>query len=281
MLLIADSGSTKTQWIFIDQNNSQQEFFSEGLNPFFYSYEKIKSILKNIFDEDIINQIKVIHFYGAGCSNESIKKALTDLFKDFFYEAININVESDLLGSAKALCKNSQGLIGILGTGSNSCYYDGVNIISNIPSLGYILSDEGSGSYLGKILLRDVFKNIAPKEINDKFFDTYKFDKNDILNSVYKLPNPNKFLASFTTFIYENIENEYIYKIVYSGLDDFLKYQITLYDNYRKTQLNCTGSIAYYFANILREVAVRRFIVINKIVKSPITELVNYHLNEI
>ncbi|MDP4266739.1 MAG: ATPase [Bacteroidota bacterium] len=277
MIIIADSGSTKTNWIITDFNNKLDEITTVGLNPLFLKTDQIVSILKENFDIlDDNTDVSAIYFYGAGCSVKSncdiISNSLNEVFKPS-----EIEVNSDLLGAARALCGREEGIAGILGTGSNSCYFDGERIVDNVTSLGFIMSDEGSGSYLGKTLLRDIFKNIAPVYICQRFREEYNITKADILDAVYRQPNPNRYLATFTNFIYKNLSEGYLYELVYSAFEDYMKYQICLYNKHKELKLSCLGSVAYYFSDILKEVGERRGITLGKIIKSPINELLKYH----
>ena len=204
MILVADSGSTKTNWELVDNKKNVVCFQTMGLNPFYVTKDIVKNELSLHFPSDInTNYIKDIYFYGAGCSSTErcniIKFGIGYLFKK-----ANIYVAHDLMGAARALFGQKDGIVAILGTGSNSCLYNGHKIISNIPSLGYVLGDEGSGAILGKKLIQSLLYNELPQYLIDKFFLKYKTNKNNLLETIYKKPYPNRFLASFTYFLSEN-----------------------------------------------------------------------------
>jgi glucosamine kinase len=277
MLLIADSGSTKTDWRLIDGSNKQQ-FSTQGLNPYFLSAGEIITILQNELLAQTGANIKPseIFFYGAGCGAESKKEIVrTALILLFPKAAIEIN--TDLLGAARALCGTEPGIAAILGTGSNTCYYDGRNIIENRASLGYILGDEGSGAHIGKTFIQAYLNQEVPRELATRFYERFKLSTNDILDAVYKQPMPNRFLASFSKFIYQNLKEQYIIDLVVSCFEQFFDKHICKYENHKELKLSCVGSVAFYYSNILRGVALNKGVAIDKIVETPIAGLTLYH----
>lgn len=285
MILIADSGSTKTDWRLIDKKNNSYQFHTIGFNPFFQGPAEIeKELLANLLPpiqklnletEDKLN----IHFYGAGCSSEEkcsiVKSAIQRVFPD-----ASVFVEHDLLAAARALCGNKKGIAAIMGTGSNSCYYDGKKIISNVASLGYILGDEGSGAYIGKHFIQDYLNKEVPVSISESFDSTYNLSKESILNAIYKEPMPSRFLASFSKFINQHRQEEYFQNLVEFNFTQFFNKHICKYDNHKNVDLSCVGSVAYYYSDTLRAVAENKGVKINKIINSPIEDLTRYHLGE-
>jgi glucosamine kinase len=280
MILIADSGATKTDWRQVFSRQDVRSFQTDGFNPFFvdsrFVRKEVESELVPFIDS---RHVKEVFFYGAGCSEVEqcivVEDGLTLVFPD-----ARIKVENDLLGAARALCGHQEGIACILGTGSNSCFYDGKRIIDNVPSLGYILGDEGSGAYIGKKLLREVLTLSAPTDIRQKFSDKFNYTRVHILKHVYNQEMPSRFLASFMRFISENISYPFIHMLVRDAFHDFFKSQVLKYQRYVEVPVYCTGSIAFYFSDILKEVAKENGIEIKKILPSPIEGLTEYHLVE-
>lgn len=283
MILIADGGSTKASWCTIDKNKEITSFETEGYNPYFVSEETITKSLNNSLPQNfIIADITQVTFYGAGCSTQIKNKIVHNALKNVFSNA-KISVEHDLLAAARALLGTQQGLAAILGTGTNSCLYDGKNITLNIDSLGYLLGDEGSGSFIGKQVLRDYIRGYMPDILRRHFNETFKISHEDILASVYNKPLPNRFCASFTRFLYDNQEYcpEYTHKIIFHSFDILFRDLITHYPNYQKYHFNCVGSVALNFKPILAEVAQQYHMELGKIIAQPIHDLVKYHLNNL
>lgn len=286
MILIADSGSTKTDWRLVDNSKNIHQFNTIGFNPYFQDTETIEAEIK----ENLLNPIKAlsienfdntleIYFYGAGCSSESKNEIVRAAIHKIFPDA-RIKVDHDLLGAARALCGNEKGIAAILGTGSNSCYYDGENIAENIFSLGFILGDEGSGANIGKHFIKDYLYKEQPAHISESFYERFKLSRENILDAIYKKPLPNKFLASFSKFIYQNQKEQYITDLIISSFNEFFDKHICKYANHKEVKLSCVGSVAYYYSNILRGVAVSKGVHIDKIIESPIASLTLFHLGE-
>ena len=273
MIIVADSGSTKTDWKIKLKNGESANFTTIGMNPFFISSAKVITELLKSFPKHLsISEISQVNFYGAGCSGYEKKEIIETALNQFFVNA-NISVESDLLGAAKALFDNKSGIAVILGTGSNTCMYSGGEIIKNVSSLGYILGDEGSGSYIGKHFIKSYLDNNLPKTICDKFYSSFNLSTADILDKIYKQSFPNKFLASFTKFVSQNIDDKSMYDIVRNSFVQLFKVHITKYDNYKIQKIRCVGSIAYYFQDILKSVAKDYDAEIDMIIKAPIHNL--------
>lgn len=280
MILVADSGSTKTDWILTNDNKNQSRYSTIGYNPYFIDsesiYDSITLKLKSQLDGAAV---KKVFFYGAGCSTpekkEIVYKALIRCFPDS-----EVGVMHDLLGAARALLGNNCGFAAIIGTGSNTCIYDGKDVENNIDSLGYLLGDEGSGSYIGKKIIKDFMRGYLPSELQLKFNQAYRLSNEEIFDSLYNKPLPNRFLASFCKFADENKEHEYVKIIIRESFDDFFKNLVSKYPDYEKYSFNCVGSVGYIFKDILKEVAKSYKMEIGKMISSPIEDLVNYHLNQ-
>jgi len=280
MILLADSGSTKCDWIIIDNSNTRHKTSTMGFNPFFHSTDFIVGkIRENELFKSYQTKIKEIYFYGAGCSSANRKLILENALKQFFTHATKIDVDHDLTAAALATTPKEKGIACILGTGSNSCFYDGQQVHENVPALGYILGDEGSGSYFGKILLSDWLYHKMPPELSTLFQKKYNLCKEGIFTAIHKESHPNVYLASFMPFVSENKEHPYLKEMIYQGLAKFISIHVWCYDNFREVKVNFVGSIAYYFKDILEEVAQNHRFVIGRVEKKPIDSLAEYHFN--
>jgi N-acetylglucosamine kinase-like BadF-type ATPase len=279
MIIIADGGSTKTNWCLLNESGRKIYFNTEGYNPFFATTDYIISSLRNNLPGHLaLDQIREVNYYGAGCSSEAnvniVKEAMNTIFP-----AARVSVGHDLLAACRALLGLNQGFAAILGTGTNTCLYDGQKVSLNIDSLGYFLGDEGSGAYIGKRILRDYMRGYMPKKLQSLFTDTYKLSHADIFDHLYNQPLPNRFCASFSKFIYDHTDNpEYTRKVVDDSFTDFFNSLVIHYPEYKKYHLNCVGSFGYSFRDILSEVANRFEMGIGKIIRSPIDDLVHYHM---
>ncbi len=278
--LIADSGSTKTTWVVLNGNQIQTQMHTEGYNPFFIKtpaiIQSLKNSLLNDFDADSISEI---HFYGSGVSNTDNQKIIKDAL-DFCFPKATAYIEHDLLASCRALLRNEKGFAAILGTGTNTAYYDGKDVVMNIDSLGYGLGDEGSGSYIGRLLLRSYLRNLMPEDLTEKFKQQFKLNKLEILAGIYEKPLPNRFLASFAIFASRNISHPFIRNIVEKAFHEFFENIVSHYPDYTSQLFNCVGSISYYFKEILEETANDFRMKTGKIIQSPINELVQFHLQD-
>lgn len=250
-------------------------FQTIGFNPYHIGQDKILEELEASALKSEIANIDFLYFYGSGCSSIE-KKEIKSALKAFFANA-EIYVEHDLLAAARACCGKEKGMVAILGTGSNSCLFDGENIIQNIPSLGYILGDEGSGAYMGKLLLQMYLYGNLDHDLKKKFETSYEHRLTSILNSVYKEPLPNRFLAQFSHFIKGNENHAQMDSLIKKAFSDFFENHICQYKDFKTTRLNLVGSIANIFSNQLKEVAIKYDVQIDKILKNPIEELVSFH----
>jgi N-acetylglucosamine kinase-like BadF-type ATPase len=274
MKLIADSGSTKTAWCVIAHNGSVQQLFTSGINPFYMEALQIREELCALSTQ-IDGKISRIYFYGAGVASASMSDVLCQCFREVFPEA-TAEAHTDLLGAARALCRREAGIAGILGTGSNSCFYDGNNIADAVPSCGFILGDEGSGAALGKRLVADYLKRRLPAEMHQAFTDYYGLTKDNILEQVYRKAFPNRFLASFANFLHEQQAHSYVYDLLTTSFDQFFTRNIMHYD-YTQYPLHLLGSVAFYFKDIITETANKHRITIGKVEKNALPGLINYH----
>ena len=279
MIIIADGGSTKTNWCLITEEGKKVYFNTEGYNPYFSSKEYITQSLNESLPTDLeIGKITEVNYYGAGCSVDDKKKIVEEAMEAVFVNA-KVNIGHDLLAAARAVLGVNEGFAAILGTGTNSCIYDGKDIIHNIDSLAYILGDEGSGCYIGKKLLGDYVRGYMPEAVREAFWETYKLTPDEVIDNVYTKPLANRFCAGFSKFVYDNTVNiEYSHNLVKSAFDDFFRNLVTHYPDYQKYTFNCIGSVGYNFRNILEEVVLENGMVMGNIIRSPIDNLVKYHL---
>ena len=276
MILIADSGSTKTNWCLVEQGQIVSEIVTDGINPFYQTDMEIIALLDDQLIPKLENtDIDRIFFYGAGCSFPEKKILVSRGLVRFFGNSM-IEIQSDLLGAARSLFQQEKGIACILGTGSNSCYYDGKDITQNVSPLGFILGDEGSGAVLGKLFLADCLKNQLPKELKEEFLSRYELTPEIILDAVYKKPFPNRFLAQFTHFLAEKIEEPSVFNLVYDSFDAFLVRNVMQYP-LEDMKVGCIGSVAYYFRDTLEIVASERRIEISDIIQNPMEGLVKFH----
>jgi N-acetylglucosamine kinase-like BadF-type ATPase len=283
MILIADSGSTKTAWRLVNDKKEIFQYSTQGFNPFFQSTEQIAEELKNVLLPEMrkneSSDPDEVFFYGAGCSSEDRCNIVRSAISTVFPKAA-ISIDHDLLGAARATCGRNEGIATILGTGSNSCLYDGDQIVDHITSLGYILGDEGSGSHIGKEILRAYIYRELPDELRNKFEERFKPDVNEILESVYKKPLPNRYLASFSKFVFQNSSDPFINSLVAKCFSSFIDHHIRKYEGYTVLPTHVVGSVGFYYSNILRAVATEKGVYIDKILEAPIAGLTLYHLNE-
>lgn len=277
MILVADSGASKSDWILIDGKSEFISFHLVGLNPFYLSSKQIEDIISKELTPFIeAKKIKELHFYGAGCASVYKCMIVEDVFRSLFQNA-DIHIESDLLGASRALFGNKEGIANILGTGSNACYYDGERIIENIISLGYFFGDEGSGAHMGKTFIKDLLLNNLPENLKNKFKSRYNYSRDNILDAVYNLPFPNRFLASFCEFFADNLGDPYIYNLIANSFREFFMNHVEKFKKFKKVPLSFVGSVAFYFEPILQEVANEFDAKIEKIERSPIHALAQYH----
>jgi N-acetylglucosamine kinase-like BadF-type ATPase len=276
MILIADSGSTKTSWCVCENLNVLKQISTPGINPFYQTTGEIQELIMTTLLAEIHTfQIDKIFFYGAGCAFPEKNKMVADALA-YFFTGTEIEVESDLLGAARALFQHQKGIACILETGSNSCYYDGKQIVKNVSPLGFILGDEGSGAVMGKLLIADCLKHQLPEWLCEKLLDEYELTPAQILESVYKQPFPNRYLASLTPFIREHIEEPAIFNLVYDAFDAFFTRNVMQYD-LENIEVGFVGSVAHDFQDTLEIVASERSITIHQILSQSLEGLVKFH----
>ncbi len=277
MEIIADSGSTKTDWCIYDQTNQLERVKTTGINPYYQSHDEILNSLRNEFSSSH-KSVEKIFFYGAGCANDK-KNAIVKAALSQYFHTDNILVNSDLLGAARSLCQNNEGIACIMGTGSNSCHYQNGAIVKNVAPLGYRLGDEGSGAVIGEKLVSDILKKQLSVSTTEMFFARYQITADEIIENVYRKKFPNRYLAQFTKFISDNLHIKELENIVLFCFDNFIERNLLQYDRIMKLDVNFTGSIAFYFQKQLKECLDKYDITIGKISKSPIDGLILYHKN--
>lgn len=278
MILIADSGSTKTAWCLISGNQRVKDITTKGINPFYQTEVEIEAELKNTLCQEIggENKINSVYFYGAGCADSQINNKLAKTLQQVL-KSDKAEVSSDMLGAARGIFKHQKGIACIMGTGSNSAYYDGNEIVKSIPAGGFIIGDEGSGAVLGKTLIADYIKNQMPENILAEFKKFYNGTYLDVVNHVYKQPFPNRWLANFTKFMYEKREDDYIHNMIVNSFTLFFNRNIKQFDSWKNTEVGFVGSIAYYFEKELKEAAQKCEITVSEIYQNPIEGLIEYH----
>lgn len=278
MILIADGGSTKADWIALD--NNKEELFrvrTLGLNPAVVPKEELTNRIINMFQLiNIKDQVEQIHFYGAGCGTPKPVAILQKVMQSIFVNA-DVHIAEDMLAAVYAASGNDPAIVCILGTGSNSCYFDGETMHMKVASLGYTLMDEASGNYFGKQLVRDYYYKVMPEEIAKSFEEQYDLDPDHIKFNLYRQPNPNMYLASFAKFMFEFKEDEYIRTLIRKGFKEFFTYRILPFELPSETPIYFIGSIAHYFGEILEQVAETYDYKITGVIQRPINNLIEYH----
>lgn len=278
MILIADSGSTKTDWCVVENGQPIQQISTKGINPFFQSEEEISNeIATSLLPQLKTNALDAVYFYGAGCGFPDKIAMVHRAITKHLQIKREVEVNTDMLAVAHGLCQHEAGIACIMGTGSNSCYYDGKQIVSNVSPLGFILGDEGSGAVLGKLLVGDILKNQMTPELKEKFLKQFSLAPADIIDRVYRKPFPNRFLASLSPFLAQNIDEPCIHALVLGSFKSFLKRNVMQYENFRNSKVHFIGSVAFYYKTILAEAAQEMNIQLGTIIKSPMEGLIKYH----
>jgi N-acetylglucosamine kinase-like BadF-type ATPase len=276
MILIADSGSSKTDWRVIHSDGKISQHRGVGFNPYYMTSEEMVIQMRHDFLVNLESDIDEIYFYGSGCSAPDRKAEVSNALRTIFRQA-KIEVDHDLAAAAHATCGHHAGIACILGTGSNSCDYDGKAIIATRPAAGYILGDEGGGCYVGRKFLIDFIHEEMPKHIRKGAIERFHITQNIIQDHVYRQPFPSRYMASFCRFITENKADPYCYGLYYDSFKDFFAKHIFKYEDYQNKSANFVGSIAYYNSDILRKAASDSGINVNIIIESPIAGLTLYH----
>jgi N-acetylglucosamine kinase-like BadF-type ATPase len=279
MILIADSGSTKTIWKCTDGAGKVKTAYTAGINPYYNNAEEVAKEVSEAGTQLTGMHIEEVYFYGAGCSTDNqkgiVSKALT---KQFGSEVISIN--TDLLGAARALFQKESGIVCILGTGSGSCIYNGENILKSIPSLGFILGDEGSGAFLGKQFIRDFLREDMPEDLLKIMNEEIGIDKEEVLKHVNQDAMPSKYLAGFSKYIHEYLDHMYMHDLVYNSFENFIQEYVIRYHGYRNYKIGFIGSISVIYEKILKEVLDNYQLELRKIEANPIEGLIEYHLSQ-
>ncbi len=278
MILIADGGSTKCDWILL--NNKGEQIFqtrTKGLNPAVFPEAMLEQrIEENPELLEVRNDIERVHFFGAGCGTEIPRKLLADIIANFFTNASDVMVKEDMVAAAYA-ATTEPGIVCILGTGSNSCYFDGKDVHMAVESLGYVLMDEASGNYFGKRLIRDYYYKRMPPDIAAKFGKDFNLNSDEIKRNLYKKENPNTYLASFAEFIFTNERNGYFYKLVHEGIKEFMHTRVLSFKQAQTVPIHFIGSIAYFSQDIIRAVAQPYNLEIGNIIRRPIDALIEHY----
>ncbi|MCV9386397.1 N-acetylglucosamine kinase [Reichenbachiella ulvae] len=279
MKLIADSGSTKTAWRLIDDTGKIFQANSVGINPYYMKKEEIQKAVSDGLVDYKDHPITSIHFYGSGCSSDNNKTLISDALLGLYPEA-TVEVDHDLMAAARALCGHQPGIACILGTGSNSCQYDGNSITENVTSLGYLLGDEGSGNMLGRMLIKRYFKHQLPDDLKAKFDEKYHLTRSELLENIYRSDMPIRFLSSFSKFIFDHIKHPYFYQMVYDCFEEFFDENVCQYSEHQSLPIHFTGSVAFYYGHILRQVAMDKGLTMGLITEDPVAGLALYHKND-
>ncbi len=277
MLLIADAGSTKADWAWVAKDGENTFVHTLGFNPVVHPQEILLGEVKKLSKELLPGLTpEEIHYYGAGCWDHRRKKVIYDALSAV-YPTAKIEVMHDLLGAARATCGRDAGIACILGTGSNTCLYDGSDVTDNVTNLGFMLGDEGSGSHLGKAFLRAYFYRELDDELNDAFEQFTTIDKSMVLDKIYESDMPNTYLASFTRFMGENISHPLIQKIVFESFGEFLDRHVRKYHGHLRVPIHFIGSIAFHFKSILLAALNERDLRAGRFVQKPIEALADFH----
>ena len=278
MILIADSGSTKTDWALQSASGAIGRFHTQGINPFHQDRTVIAEILRReLLPQLNPDAVRCVCFYGSGVRPE-LEPVMIALLQDAFPSAKQVEAHSDLLGAARSLCGHNYGIASILGTGANSCLYDGEAIIQNTPALGYILGDEGSGGVMGKFFIHALYKGVLSENIRSEFEQEYGLTMSAVIQRVYREPMPNRFLASLAPFIYRHLSDAVVNRLVVDNFRDFFRYNIRPY-GHPEMAVSFVGSVAWYFRDQLAEAAAAEGFRLGTILQSPIEGLIQYHQN--
>ncbi|MCL2303862.1 MAG: hypothetical protein FWC43_00810 [Planctomycetaceae bacterium] len=275
-ILIADSGSTKADWRLITPE-AVESYATPGLNPYLHTDDGLFQEIDQNLQPKIHCPVDKIYFYGAGVANEEKAELLRQTLRRVFLSAQTVEAYSDLFGAARALCGTRAGIVCILGTGSNSCYYDGQTQVDHVPPCGYILGDEGSGAVLGRKLLSAFLKRALSTAAHQKLIEQHQLTKDEILEQVYKKPFPNRYLAGFAIFMRENLDDESIAKLIETGFEEFLDRNVVHYPQHKELPIHFTGSIAFYFKEPLEKILRQRQLQLGRIIQTPADDLAEFH----
>jgi N-acetylglucosamine kinase-like BadF-type ATPase len=275
MILIADSGGSKTDWRLLDGEKIEQ-YWSEGMNPYIVDRSNLEKTVEALSASIGNKEITEIFFYGAGCSTPDNNIKISESIQKYFANA-RISVNHDLLAVARALCSNERGIACILGTGANSCLYDGKEIVENIPSLGYILGDEGGGAHLGKSLMAHYFNKTLPADLSVQLERRYDMSRNTVLENVYQKKKPAQYLAGFSKFLFDNKAHPFVDSLIRESFKLFFERNVLKYKDAASVPIHFSGAIAFYFNSIIRQIANDYGLTIKNVVEGPIAGLALYH----
>jgi N-acetylglucosamine kinase-like BadF-type ATPase len=280
MVLVADSGGSKIEWRLLKRNAPIDQAHTAGFNPYYQQPEDLHRILSGELMPRVNEPVDKVFYYGTGVSSEKNQQLIRDIFLSYF-PGSRVEVEWDLLAAARALCGRTRGIACILGTGSNSCLYDGEKIVEQVANLGWILADEGSGTYVGKRLIFDYFRGNMPPDLAGQFKARFPFTREEVLEKVYQQERPGAFLASFMRFVLQHIREPYCYQLIYRAFSDFFENNVMKYTDYSTCPVHFTGSVAFYFSDVLRRVGQDKNIQVKIISEGPIAGLALYHQKDV
>lgn len=277
MILIADSGSTKTDWAALHNGQVLARVHTRGMNPFFQTPEQMRKEIQETLIPQLPQQpVTAVHFYGAGCTPEKCAEVAQTLTSALEVQG-RVDVHSDMVGAARGLCGRHKGIVCIMGTGSNSCLYDGTGVVANVSPLGFILGDEGSGAVLGKLLVADLLKNQLGDELKQEFLDQYKLTPADVIDRVYRQPFPNRFLASLSPFVASHLNHPGIRSMVRDSFVAFLRRNVMQYAGCPELPVHFVGSVAWHYQSLLHEAVQECGLRMGQIMKAPMDGLISYH----
>lgn len=280
MILIGTSGSSKCDWELIQDNKKVLSLSSSGINPYFHTEDIIEVSIRALTDLlKHIEDIEVVFFYGSGCSSKKLQNLVQRALSKVFVKS-HIYVNHDIVAAAFATYEGTPNFTCLMGTGANSCFFDGDIVRQEVPGIDYVLGDEGSGAYFGKILLQSFLRKQLPQEIAVEFEETYNITKHDILQNVYMKPFANVYLATFAQFIHKHKDHPFFRVILKDGIRRYIEVYLECFSDYRNYTVHFVGSIPYFFEDILREILVEKEIELGNIIKEPIEQLVQYHINK-
>lgn len=276
MILIADSGGSKIDWRLLNSDGSIGQANTAGFNPYYQPIDDLHKTISETVVPIVKEDVSKIYFYGAGVSSEKNQQVIKEAFLKYFPKA-EVEIGWDLLAAARALCGHEPGIACIMGTGSNSCLYDGKEITGNVANLGWILADEGSGANIGRKFVVDYLRKKFPASLEKAFHERFPLTREEFLEKVYQQEKPSAFLASFMRFIFQHLKEPYCHKLVYDAFAEFYENNVMQYPDWQNLKVHFVGSVGFYFSDVLRQVANDKGITVKNILESPIAGLTLYH----
>ncbi len=280
MIIIADSGSSKIDWRLLNKDGSIGQTNTIGFNPYYQPIEDLKKNIREALVPIVKETVTKVFFYGTGVSSSKNQELVRGAFLEFFPIA-KVEIEWDLLAAARALCGEEAGIACILGTGSNSCLYDGKRITEQVANLGWILADEGSGATIGRKFLFDYLRKQMPPALAEQFKKRFPFTREEFLEKIYQQEKPSTFLATFSKFIFQHLKEPYCYQLVYDSLAEFFENNVMKYEGFKNLRVHFVGSIAFYYSDLLRQVANDKGVTVKNILETPIAGLTLYHQKDV